>query len=124
VIDTKEKERRLQRRHRRLRQRLRGTPDRPRLCVHRSLRHIYAQIVDDQQARTLVAASTLDKEVCQDLSAAGNVAAASKVGGEIARRALAAGIHTVVFDRGGYLYHGRIKALAEGARQAGLKFER
>ena len=124
MTDTKEKQRRLERRHRRLRQRVRGTADRPRLCVHRSLRHMYAQIVDDQRARTLVAASTLDKQLRQELASAGNAAAAATLGAEIARRALAAGIQTVVFDRGGYLYHGRVKAVAEGARQAGLKFER
>jgi len=122
VSKTKEKEQRLERRHRRVRRRVRGTLERPRLCVHRSLRHTWAQIVDDTRAHTLVSASTLEAEVGRALSGTGNCAAARKVGEVLGQRALAAGIKQVVFDRGGYLYHGRVKALAEGAREAGLKF--
>ncbi|MBZ5499594.1 MAG: 50S ribosomal protein L18 [Acidobacteriia bacterium] len=108
--------------HMRIRRKLSGTGERPRLCVYRSLTHIYAQVVDDLSGKTLVAASTLESEVCGDRKKAGNIGAAKLVGKAIAERAQAKGIKAVVFDRGGYLYHGRVKALAEAARESGLKF--
>jgi large subunit ribosomal protein L18 len=108
--------------HKRIRRKMSGTPKRPRLCVYRSLNHIYAQIVDDALGTTLVSASTVEKEVRGDLKNAGNIQAAKAVGKIVAERAKAKGIEAVVFDRGGYLYHGRVKALAEAARESGLKF--
>jgi len=108
--------------HRRVRQRVLGTSGRPRLCVYRSLGHIYAQVIDDQSGRTLASASSLDKSTRAALKGGGNVAAAKIVGKTIAERSLAAGIQQVVFDRGGYMYHGRVEALANAAREAGLKF--
>lgn len=107
-------------RHGRVRSRVTGTPERPRLNVYRSNKHIYAQIIDDFNRVTLVSASTKDKEFSHDSTS--NVEAASKVGELIGKRALEQNIDAVVFDRGGYLYHGRVKALAEAAREAGLKF--
>jgi large subunit ribosomal protein L18 len=107
-------------RHLRIRNRVFGTTVRPRLNVFRSSKHIYAQIIDDTTGRTLVAASSLDKEL--GLENGGNVEAATSVGTLIAKRALEKGVSEVVFDRGGYLYHGRVKALAEAAREAGLQF--
>jgi large subunit ribosomal protein L18 len=104
--------------HRRIRRKVRGTTERPRLAVYRSLNHIYAQIIDDEKARTLAAASTNEKALRG--STGGNVDAARRVGQAIAERALAAGINRVVFDRGGYLYHGRVRALTDAARAAGL----
>jgi large subunit ribosomal protein L18 len=111
-----------QRVHLRVRTRVAGTPERPRLCVFRSLNHIYAQVIDDRTGRTLAAASSLDKEIRKQLKGGGNVAAAKVVGKAIAERARSTGIELVVFDRGGYKYHGRVQALAEAAREAGLKF--
>jgi len=111
-----------QRVHLRVRTRVTGTPERPRLCVYRSLNHIYAQVVDDHGGRTVASASSLDKEMRKQLKGGGNVAAAKAVGKAIAERARAAGVGLVVFDRGGYKYHGRVQALAESAREAGLKF--
>jgi len=111
-----------QRIHRRLRQRVVGTPERPRLSVFRSRQNIYAQVVDDTTGRTLVSASSRDKQLRGQLSYGGNVAAAKVVGKALAERARAAGLALVVFDRGGYKYHGRVKALAEAAREAGLQF--
>ena len=111
-----------QRVHLRVRTRLAGTPERPRLCVYRSLNHIYAQVIDDRTGRTLAAASSLDKETRKQMKGGSNVAAAKIIGKAIAERARAAGIEQVAFDRGGYKYHGRIQALAEAAREAGLKF--
>lgn len=108
--------------HLRIRRKLSGTGNRPRLCVFRSLAHIYAQVVDDLAGKTLVAASSVESAVCSDKNKAGNIAAAKMVGKAIAERAKAKGIEAVVFDRGGYLYHGRVKALAEAAREGGLKF--
>ena len=109
--------------HERIRKKLSGTDSRPRLCVFRSNKHIYAQIVDDAKGATLTAASSLDPETKKDIAkGGGNVAAAKAVGKTVARRALDKGIKSVLFDRGGYLYHGRVKALAEAAREAGLKF--
>jgi large subunit ribosomal protein L18 len=106
--------------HTRIRKKLAGTVERPRLSVHRSLNHIRAQIIDDARGATLVAASSLEKDLRG--ASGGNVAAARKVGQLVAERALAQGIQQVVFDRGGYIYHGRVKGLAEAAREAGLKF--
>jgi len=111
-----------QRVHRRVRTRVEGTPERPRLCVFRSLGHIYAQVIDDRTGRTLASASSLDKEVRKQMKGGGNVAAAKVVGKAVAERAQKAGVQLVVFDRGGYKYHGRVKALADAAREAGLKF--
>jgi len=104
--------------HSRIRRKVRGTTNRPRLAVYRSLNHIYAQIIDDEKAQTLASASTTEKSL--GVSKGGNVEAAKKVGQAIAERALAAGISSVVFDRGGYLYHGRVRALTDAARAAGL----
>ena len=109
-------------RHRHIRVRLAGTPERPRLAVFRSLNHMYAQIVDDARGVTLAAASTLDPEIREAVAGKPKTAAGSEVGKLIARRAKEKGITQVVFDRGGYLYHGRVKALADAAREAGLKF--
>lgn len=114
-------EKRLKR-HGRARQYINGTPERPRLNVFRSSNHIYAQIIDDTEGHTLVAASTLDKELKESLNGTHNKEAAKAVGELIAKKALEKGIEEVVFDRGGYIYHGRIKELADGARGAGLKF--
>ena len=107
-------------RHERVRKNLYGTPERPRLSVYRSEKNIYAQIIDDINAVTLASASTLDKEV--DVKVGGNKEAAKLVGELVAKRALDKGITEVVFDRGGYVYHGRVQTLAESAREAGLKF--
>jgi large subunit ribosomal protein L18 len=107
--------------HSRIRRKLAGTTGRPRLAVHRSLNHIYAQVIDDTKGVTLAQASTVDKDV-RGNGATGNVAAAKTVGELIASRLKAIGVSEVVFDRGGFLYHGRVKALAEAARAAGLKF--
>ncbi len=108
--------------HHRLRRRVQGTGERPRLSVYRSLGNISVQIIDDVAGRTLCSASSHDKETSKTLQGGGNVAAAKVVGKIAAERALKAGIKQVVFDRGGYRYHGRVKALAEAAREAGLKF--
>ena len=111
-----------ERRHTRIRKKVSGTPERLRLSVHRSLNHIYAQIIDDTQGNTLVSASSLDKELKDVKSHGGNIKTAKRVGELIAKRALEKGIKKIVFDRSGYLYHGRIKALAEATREAGLEF--
>lgn len=111
-----------QRLHRRVRQRVQGTPERPRLSVFRSNAQIYAQVIDDASGRTLVSASSVDKETRQQSKRGANIAAAKVVGKTLAARALAANVTQVVFDRGGYKYHGRVKALADAAREAGLKF--
>ncbi|HOL83944.1 50S ribosomal protein L18 [Thermoclostridium caenicola] len=110
------------RKHVRVRKKIFGTSERPRLSVFRSAKHIYAQIIDDTNGTTLVAASTLDKALKGKLAGTGNKAAAREVGKLIGSKALEKGIKHVVFDRGGYLYHGRVKELAEGAREAGLEF--
>ena len=112
---------RLQR-HKRVRRKVFGTPQRPRLCVFRSSNNIYAQIIDDTNRVTLVAASSLDEAVKGAVNHTGNKEAAKMVGEMVAKKAVEKGITEVVFDRGGYLYHGRIQELAEGAREAGLKF--
>ena len=109
-------------RHQRVRKTVKGTPERPRLNVYRSTNNIYVQIVDDINRITLVSASTIDKELKGTLSSTGNKDAAKKVGELAAKRALEKGIDTVVFDRGGYIYHGRIQELANALREAGLKF--
>ncbi|MGB9716078.1 MAG: 50S ribosomal protein L18 [Thermodesulfovibrionales bacterium] len=111
-----------ERRHKRIRKKVFGTPERLRLSVYRSLNHIYAQIIDDLKGHTLVSASSLDKEFRDNKSHKGNIETAKKVGRLLAQRALEKNIRKVVFDRGGYLYHGRIKALADAAREAGLEF--
>lgn len=111
-----------ERRHRRLRKHIIGTSERPRLCVYRSLKHMYAQVVDDSQGQTLAAASSLDPELRDEISYGGNVDTAKAVGKLVAQRALEKGITKVVFDRGGNKYHGRVKALAEAAREGGLEF--
>lgn len=108
-----------QKRHLRIRSHIHGTAERPRLNVFRSLAHIYVQIIDDDKQITLTAASSMDKDFKGN---GGNIEGAKLVGAAIAKKALAAGITEVVFDRGGYIYHGRIKALAEAAREGGLKF--
>ncbi len=110
------------RRHARIRARLVGTPARPRLCVFRSLNHIYAQVIDDSRGHTLAAASSLEPEIRGRADGRKKVEVAEMVGTLVAQRALSKGIKQVVFDRGGYKYHGRVKALAEAARKAGLDF--
>ncbi len=109
-------------RHERVRKDLSGTPERPRLCVYRSNKNISCQIIDDVNKVTLASASSLDKELKAEIGYGGNKEAAKKVGEAIAKRALAKGIEEVAFDRGGFLYHGRVKELADGAREGGLKF--
>ena len=109
-------------RHYRLRRYLSGTVERPRLAVFRSSKHIYAQIIDDVQKNTLVSASTLDKSIAGDLKSTSNIEAAKAVGAVLAKRAKDKGVETVIFDRGGFLFHGRIKALADAAREGGLEF--
>ncbi len=109
-------------RHARVRKKISGTPDKPRLCVYRSLNNIYAQVIDDSKGVTLVAASTMEKEVQELIKDANKKAAAKIVGKAIAERATKAGIQKVVFDRGGYVYTGRVAELAAGAREAGLEF--
>lgn len=111
-----------QKKHQRIRKHINGTAERPRLVVFRSLKHMYAQLVDDNQGMTIVSASTLENSIKSELDYAGNVEAAKKVGELLGKKALEKGIRTVVFDRGGNLYHGRVKALADGAREAGLEF--
>ena len=118
----KEKELNRKRRHFRVRKKVKGTKEKPRLNVYRSLSHIYAQVIDDYSGHTLASASTLDPELKKELSRGSNSDAARRVGELVARRAQEKGIERVVFDRGGYMYHGRVKALAEGAREEGLDF--
>lgn len=120
MIHTVSKNKRRIRIHQRIRRKVRGTPERPRLCVYRSLAHIYAQVIDDVHGRTLVSASSMD--LAAELRSGGNVAGARVIGKLVAERAKEKGVRKVVFDRGGYLYHGRVKALAEAAREAGLEF--
>jgi len=111
-----------QARHKRVRKKVYGTSDRPRLNVFRSLKQIYAQVIDDHTGKTLVAASSMDKELKGKTGAGGNIDAAKIVGKLVAKRSGEKGIKTVVLDRGGYLYHGRVKALADAARENGLEF--
>lgn len=110
------------RRHARVRRKVVGTPSRPRLNVFRSLEHIYAQVIDDSRGYTLAAASTMDSDIRDETSSMKKVDAAKRVGAVVAERAKAAGVTSVVFDRGGYQYHGRVKALADAAREGGLDF--
>jgi large subunit ribosomal protein L18 len=108
--------------HRRVRQKVAGSPERPRLTVYRSINQIYAQVIDDRAGTTLVSASSIDKETRKETKGGGNIATAKIIGRIVAERAIKAGITKVVFDRGGYKYHGRVQALANAAREAGLKF--
>lgn len=119
---SKKKDEARKARHIRVRKKVQGTPDRPRLNVFKSLKHIYAQVIDDYAGRTLAAASSMDKELKGKLPSGGNVAAAKTVGLLVAKRAADKGVKRIVFDRGGFIYHGRVKALAEGAREGGLEF--
>ncbi len=111
-----------QRRHERVRKKVAGTSERPRLAIFRSLHHIYAQVIDDTQGQTLAAASTVEKDFRGEGKYGGNVDAAKTVGALVAQRALEKGVRKVVFDRGGFAYHGRVAALADAAREAGLEF--
>ena len=111
-----------QAKHKSIRSKIKGTAERPRLAVFRSNNHIYAQIIDDVKGVTLVAASTMEKAIAAELEATNNVDAATKIGTVVAKKALEAGIKEVVFDRGGYVYHGRVQAVADAAREAGLEF--
>ncbi|MDQ4133943.1 MAG: 50S ribosomal protein L18 [Actinomycetota bacterium] len=120
TIATRDKSVARRRRHARVRKRVRGTAERPRLAVHRSNKHITAQVIDDVSGRTLAAASTVEPDLRAD--ATGNKAAAANVGRLVAFRAKSVGVEQVVFDRGGFIYHGRVAALADAAREAGLKF--
>ena len=112
----------VQKRHRTIRTKLAGTTEFPRLAVYRSTKHIYAQLIDDEKNVTVCSASSVDKDLKEKLAHGGNIEAAKVVGEAIAKKALAAGVECVVFDRGGFLYHGRVKELADGAREGGLKF--
>ncbi|MBZ4654404.1 MAG: rplR [Peptococcaceae bacterium] len=111
-----------QKKHLRIRKRIQGTLERPRLAVYRSLKHMYAQLIDDVKGVTLVSASTLETGIKDQIENGGNMDAAKKVGELLAKKAIEKGITNVVFDRGGNLYHGRVKAVAEGAREGGLQF--
>ncbi len=122
MITKKSRKEVRQKKHKRMRYHISGTPERPRLAVYRSNHHMYAQIVDDTVGRTLVAASTLEKDIKNELDSTSNLEAASYLGTVIAKRALEKGITKVVYDRGGFLYHGKIAALADAARGAGLSF--
>ncbi len=117
-----EKQRLREKRRTRIRSKVTGTPSRPRLNVYRSTQHIYAQVIDDVRGHTLVSACSVDPALRESLKTGGNLEAAKAVGKLVAERALAEGINTVVFDRGGYLYHGRVQALADSAREGGLQF--
>lgn len=121
-MKTSEREKLREARHARVRKRIVGTAERPRLNVFRSLENIYAQLVDDTTGQTLVSASTVDKELRGSLKTGGNIQAAAETGKLLAKRAIEKGIKKVVFDRGGYKYHGRVKALADAAREGGLEF--
>ena len=122
MIKTINKKEQTQKRHRRVRVKIQGTSDCPRLAVYRSLKHIYAQIIDDVKGVTLVASSTKSKDLAEKLAHGGNIDAAKIVGEDIAKKAAAKGIKDVIFDRGGFLFHGRVQALADAAREAGLNF--
>jgi large subunit ribosomal protein L18 len=112
----------LRMRHQRIRKKVAGTPSRPRLCVHFSGQHIYAQVIDDEAGRTLASVSTTEGDFRSDKTVRPNVATAIKVGKAVAERALAKNVSQVVFDRGGFIYHGKVKALADAAREGGLQF--
>ncbi len=122
MLKKKSKNIRRQTRHKRIRNKIMGTPQCPRLNVYRSLTNIYAQLIDDVTGRTLAAASSLEQDIKSKVETTGNIEAAKLVGQSVAKKALEKGIEEVVFDRGGQIYHGRIRALAEGAREGGLKF--
>jgi large subunit ribosomal protein L18 len=122
MITKKSRSEARKKRHQRIRNRVQGAPGRPRLCVFRSLKHIYAQVIDDSRGHTLAAASTLDPAVRGGLASLPKTEEAALVGALVAERARAAGVTQVVFDRGGYLYHGRVRRLAESAREGGLVF--
>jgi large subunit ribosomal protein L18 len=122
MITKQDKNKTRRKRHLRVRNKLQGTTLRPRLNVFRSTKHIYAQLIDDASGVTIASASTIDPELKESVNNGGNVEAARKVGELVGKRAVEKGYTEVVFDRGGYLYHGRIQALADGAREAGLKF--
>lgn len=109
-------------RHKRIRKKIKGTEQRPRLAVFRSSKHIYAQLIDDVKANTITSASTLDPAFKQNMTSTGNISAAKMVGQILAQRALEKGIKKITFDRGGFLYHGRVKALAQAVREGGLEF--
>ena len=122
MIKNKVRKTQVQKRHQTIRVKISGTPDCPRLAVYRSTKHIYAQLIDDVNHVTLASASSIDKDLKEKLPHGGNIDAAKVVGEAIAKKALKAGIKDVVFDRGGFLYHGRVQALADAAREAGLNF--
>ncbi len=122
MISKKSRTQIREKKHMKLRNRFSGTAERPRLAVYRSNMHIYAQIIDDDAQKTLVSASTVQKDIKAELEKTNDTAAAAYVGKVIAQRAIEAGIKEVVFDRGGYVYHGKVKALADAAREAGLEF--
>ncbi len=122
MISKKDKNQDRLQRHARVRKKIAGTAERPRLNVYRSLNHIYVQVIDDVKGVTLVSASTMEKAVKEKIADLTKTEAAKVVGAEVAKKALAAGIETVVFDRGGYIFTGRVKGVADGAREAGLKF--
>jgi len=122
MSEKRDRERARRRRHLRARKKMVATKERPRLCVFRSSKHIYAQVIDDAEGLTLAAASTLDKEIRDQAAGLKRIEQARLVGETLARRAKAQGTKTVVFDRGGYKYHGRVRSLAEGARAGGLEF--
>jgi large subunit ribosomal protein L18 len=122
MITKKSRNEARKKRHQRIRNRVPGSPQRPRLCVFRSLKHIYAQVVDDTRGHTLASASTLEPELRADMPSLPKVEEAARVGTLVAERARAAGVSAVVFDRGGYLYHGRVQRLADAARATGLEF--
>ena len=122
MIKTSNKKEQVRKRHQRLRVKIQGTTECPRLAVYRSTKHIYAQMIDDVKGVTIAAASSVDKELKEKLAHGGNIDAARVVGELVAQRALKAGVVDCVFDRGGFLYHGRVAALADAAREAGLNF--
>lgn len=122
MVNKKSRTQVREKKHKRLRNHISGTPARPRLAVFRSNNHMYAQIIDDTVGNTIVSASTLDKDIKGAVEKTNNVDAAAQVGTSIAKKALEKGITTVVFDRGGYIYHGKVQALADAAREAGLTF--
>lgn len=122
MIKSETRKTKVQKRHQSIRVKLSGTTEAPRLAVYRSTKHIYAQVIDDVKGVTIVSASSVDKDLKEKLSHGGNIDAAKAVGEAIAKKALKKGVKDVVFDRGGFLYHGRIAALAEAAREAGLNF--
>lgn len=122
MIKTKNRKEQTRKRHQRVRLKISGTAEAPRLAVYRSTKHIYAQLIDDEKHVTICSASSIDKDLKEKLAHGGNIDAAKVVGEAIAKKAKKAGIECVVFDRGGFLYHGRIAALADAAREAGLMF--